>query len=114
MKDTKEKLLALVGETIQFTSNIEKTELDFDEGMKAVIIDLDFKDEQYDMVSIKVDFSKFEDYNIPRMKANYFDDKRNAKLKWKDMKFYPADKISDDYYALNGHDNWETMFTVVE
>ncbi len=108
-----EKVNALVGKTVVFTSRIEVGESDFAAGMKAKVTNAWFSDNDPDIFRLELDFSAFEEYNKKFMKAEYYPlfstDPEIAKyghnkhhlIKWCDTKLYPANKKVEEYFDIS-------------
>ena len=102
----------LIGKTIKFKKNIEKTESNFDENMMGKIINISYNHAHYDLVKIWVSFYNFEEYNKKHMKCNYYDENGNPTKKWCDTTFYPIDKKTIEYFDSN--DNLFDYFEIIE
>ena len=70
----------LINKVVRFTYKAEENEIDFDNGMLARIKNI--IDDGDSVYSFLMDFSEFEDVNIPLMKANYYDNEGNACETW--------------------------------
>lgn len=102
----------LVGKTIQFTKKVEEGESDFDTDMKGVVTDVRLEEypDGENVVKLEVDFSKFEEHNKGKAKADYWavfaNDPELSKfghdethlVKWHETCFYPENKIATHYY----------------
>jgi hypothetical protein len=93
-------LSTLVGKVIKFNENVEESEIDFDEGMKAKVIGSRVVEK--DVFQLTLDFSEFEEENKKLMKANYWDKNRNATLRWCETRYYPKDCITTAYFGFWG------------
>lgn len=95
------EVAALVGKVIQFNAEVEKSEIDFDRGMKARIVGYAITDPN-EVFKLDLDFSEFEEANKLLMQSNYYDKNSNPTLKWCETKFYPKDCKCRDYFGYTG------------
>lgn len=86
----------LIGEVVEFTAGVERTEVDFDPGMRAEVIDA--REREDDVVRVTFDFREFAEYNKSFAKPTYYDDNGNAALRWHESRFYPNNFRCDDYF----------------
>jgi hypothetical protein len=92
---------AIVGKVIRFNRNVEETEIDFDESMKARVVSYRIVD--YDVFQLTLDFSEFEEDNKRLMKHNYYDSNGKPTLRWCDTRYYPKyDCIANAYFGFWG------------
>lgn len=89
----------LVGKVITFNQEVEKTEIDFDAGMKARVIGFDI---DKDYFKLKVSFKEFEDVNKQFMHCNYYDREGKPTLKWCETRYYPENCECFDYFSWGG------------
>lgn len=114
------KLNALIGKTIRFNKNTEKSEIDFDTGMLAVVNDWHFvRNSECDVFSLQLDWSSPEmvEHNARLMKPTYYDKKGVACLKWNELPSYPLKHNSGFYFTSSFflEDNKKELeFDVVE
>jgi len=85
----------LQGKVIQFNSEVEKTELDYDRGMKARVVR--WEDKCDGCFRLVTDFSEFKEHNEKLMQANYYDKDGQATLKWCETTLYPKDCRTGDW-----------------
>ncbi|MFX3643523.1 MAG: hypothetical protein ACE3L7_33530 [Candidatus Pristimantibacillus sp.] len=80
---------------VMFNKLIEKTECDFDENMKARLVNM--SDAENDCYRLTFDFSEFEEYNKKHEKPNFRDHQDHPILTWSESRFYPANKLETFY-----------------
>lgn len=102
---------SLVGKVIIFNLNVEKCEIDFDSGMKALVTGFAITDPG-EVFKLDLDFSEFEESNKLLMQSNYYDKDGRPTLKWCETKFYPKDAKCRDYFGYTGEGS--ICFDVVE
>lgn len=98
---------ALKGKVICFNKEVEKTEVDFDSGMKARVIGV--RDVDDDVFVLDLDFSEFEESNKKLMANNYYDSNGHPTLKWCETSYYPKDCKCKDYFCFE-----DNSFDVLE
>ena len=101
---------ALVGKVIQFNAEVEKTEIDFDCGMKARVVGYGITDPG-ELFKLDLDFSEFEQENKKLMQSNYYGKNGRPTLKWSETSYYPSDCKTDEYfgYEFDGSDCFEVV-----
>jgi hypothetical protein len=105
------QIASLVGKVIQFNADVEKSEIDFDRGMKARVVGYAITDPE-EVFKLDLDFSEFEDSNKLLMQSNYYDKMGKPTLKWCETKFYPKNCKCHDYFGYKGEGS--NCFDVVE
>jgi hypothetical protein len=89
-----------IGSTVQFNKKVEDYEPNFDEGMKAKIIDI-IPDSAINLIQIVFDFTPFDQHNEPLMQANFYDTDRKPTLKWNQMPSYTERNKESIFVATN-------------
>lgn len=102
---------ALVGKVIQFNDQVEKSEIDFDRGMKARVVGYAITDPG-EVFKLDLDFSEFEESNKLLMQSNYYDKNSKPTLKWCETAYYPKNCKCHDYFGYIGEGS--LCFDVVE
>ncbi len=91
-------LNSLVGKTVEFTSMIEKEEADFDTGMRTKV--LSWEDQGDGCIFMQCDFTGQESHNEPMMKPTYYDKNHEPRLRWSEMRYYPKDGLTREYFSI--------------
>ena len=90
MKTTaKEGQEQLLNKVIVFNDNVGTHEIDFDTGMMARIKGIN--DDGHHVFVFIMDFSEFEEHNMTKMKANYYDSNGVACETWAQQPSYHTD-----------------------
>lgn len=105
------QIARLVGKVIQFNADVEKSEIDFDRGMKARVVGYAITDPE-EVFKLDLDFSEFEDSNKLLMQSNYYDKMGKPTLKWCETGYYPKNCKCHDYFGYKGEGS--NCFDVVE
>lgn len=86
----KEAETALLNKVVRFNKHVEDWEIDFDTGMLGRIKAI--QAHGFPVYSLVIDFSEFEDTNIPLMKANYYNKKGVPCETWAQQSNYKEER----------------------
>lgn len=88
----------LVGKTVVFNEHVASHEIDFDEGMKAVITNITLYNDEDNIYTIFFDMSKFMDHNRSKMQANYYDCNGVPRETWEQQRHFPKHGKVDFFF----------------
>lgn len=89
-----------LNKTVEFENPtlIDEYEINFDAGMRARVIKVDFKDDVWELL---FDFSEFEECNKKFAQADFYDYNGQPVLKWHETPYYPKNKKENCFFCEN-------------